>query len=323
VVKNTFLTGLGRSVIPVLLTYPAFLFNMTMQPGTHFSALPLPWQEGLAAVGWVTLFTLILAFLPLALSVYFGSAVKYLGLRLRDTAVGSIIYIYAVPYFLLFFMQAPLSPLVAIVAVILARSGTRAWAFIEYAITLLSVAAYLLAMRVSGCLCAFSPWFAATALVQIFLLAWMDALFRDRMVTEHPLIPPGEQYGPKAIHPKIVALDKDPLRIVDINRILAVMHRLHPELRRILDLELASGNLVVDATDDEWPAAGNIVIQLAKPFRRHDLRGWGWPSYRRYKRGQIQTLSAPLEEYTIRPLFRPRHTLFAFLPDGADASAGS
>ena len=47
--------------------------------------------------------------------------------------------------------------------------------------------------------------------------------------------------------------------------ILDCMNDLHPELKKILDRELESGNRVQDASRD-WPENGSIFITLRDPF---------------------------------------------------------
>ena len=43
-----------------------------------------------------------------------------------------------------------------------------------------------------------------------------------------------------------------------------------PELRQIVNSELASGNEIID-TSAGWPKAGAIFVLLKKPFASHDL----------------------------------------------------
>lgn len=60
-----------------------------------------------------------------------------------------------------------------------------------------------------------------------------------------------------------------PLRIgmEAAREILDCMKELHPELRKLLDLELEAGNRVTDASRD-WPDEGSIFITLSGPFQR-------------------------------------------------------
>ncbi|MBN1676617.1 MAG: hypothetical protein JXR37_36575 [Kiritimatiellae bacterium] len=238
---------------------------------------------------------------------------KDLGLQLRDTAVGCLLYVYAVPYVLVYVTTDRLSPLIAVLAVVLARPGTRAWAFVEYGITLLSVAAYMLAARRAEWLSAYSPWFVAAAVLQVLHLAWLDWLYRDRMVTERTRAARDAKYGRNALHPVLLRDAQDPLNAEGLARQLAVLNRLHPALQRILDRELAAGNLVVGVTDADWPATGDIDVELAQPFHdRYPTRFMG-VRFRNYKRGELQERSRPHQEYRYRPFLRPRDTVHVVL----------
>jgi hypothetical protein len=62
----------------------------------------------------------------------------------------------------------------------------------------------------------------------------------------------------------MIAMSEAALPFTTIN--LALLHGLCPELRLLLDAELAAGNRVAE-TGAGWPNPSSILVMLAHPFR--------------------------------------------------------
>ncbi len=187
-----------RSLVPVLLTYPVALFFLLRAERESGAPPPSPADElqlyppdatqpvFLVVIILVALLTMVFAIMPLALlmtSQRHEEIARKSGISRKTIAILFIGSWYSFPYLAIAFAAHPLVLAGAILNIVLARRGTRAWVFIEYSVVSISLFAYLIACGPNhGAALTLSPVSIGAASVQIAILALADRLWRERFI---------------------------------------------------------------------------------------------------------------------------------------------